>query len=177
MSARSMMMVFARGMSIPLSMIAVDASTSKRPSTKSSMARFEGGLVHLAMGHHDASLRQQGLQPCRPLIESIHPVVDVEDLPATRQLTLHRFTQHTIVPAASESSEWHDGPPAVSPMSEMSRRPLTAICNVRGIGGRRKRQHVHGALELLDSFLVDDPEALLLVDDEKTEGLEVYVFG
>ena len=44
-------------------------------------------------------------------------------------------------------------------------------------GRRRQRQHVHGLPQLLEPFLVLDAEALLLVDDDQAQILELHVLA
>ena len=57
----------------------------------------------------------------------------------------------------------------------MSRSPLTAICSVRGIGVAVSVSTSTLRRELLDALLVGDAEALLFVDDQEAEALEVHV--
>ena len=58
----------------------------------------------------------------------------------------------------------------------ISRTPLSAICSVRG-SGRRQREHVHVALQLLQTLLVRDPEVLLLIDDQQAQVAELELLG
>ena len=51
--------------------------------------------------------------------------------------------------------------------------PTRLISSVRGIGVARQREHVDVRLELLHRLLVLHAEALLLVDDEQAEVLEL----
>ena len=53
--------------------------------------------------------------------------------------------------------------------------PVRLISSVRGMGVARERQHVDAGAELLDLLLVADAEALLLVDHEQAQVLEVHV--
>ena len=55
--------------------------------------------------------------------------------------------------------------------------PVRLISSVRGMGVAVMREHVDVGLELLDALLVLDAEALLLVDDEQAEILELDVLG
>ena len=60
-------------------------------------------------------------------------------------------------------------------MSDRSRRPLTAICSVRGMGVALSVSTSTLRAQLLDALLVRDAEALLFVDDEQAQVLEVHV--
>ena len=55
--------------------------------------------------------------------------------------------------------------------------PTRLISSVRGIGVADKRDHVDVGPQLLDLLLVLDAEALLLVDDQQAEVLELDVGG
>ena len=60
-------------------------------------------------------------------------------------------------------------------MTEMSRRPASDICSVRGIGVADSAMHVDPQLELAQQLLLLDAEALLLVDDQQPEVLGAHV--
>ena len=53
--------------------------------------------------------------------------------------------------------------------------PSSDMCSVRGIGVAVMRQHVHRLPQALQPLLVLDAEALLLVDDDQAEVLELHV--
>ena len=55
--------------------------------------------------------------------------------------------------------------------------PVSAISNVRGMGLAVSVMHVDALGHAFHGLLVGDPEALLLVDDEETELLELHVLG
>ena len=57
----------------------------------------------------------------------------------------------------------------------MSRMPSSAMCSVRGIGRGGEGEDVDGGAEGLEPLLVLDAEALLLVDDDQAEILELHV--
>jgi hypothetical protein len=60
-------------------------------------------------------------------------------------------------------------------MIDMSRRPEHGHLQGARDRRRREREHVDARLEGLDALLVGDAEALLLVDDQQAEPLEVHV--
>ena len=55
--------------------------------------------------------------------------------------------------------------------------PVSDSSSVRGIGVADSVEHVHAGPQALDLLLVQDAEALLLVDHEQTEVLERDVAG
>ena len=58
-------------------------------------------------------------------------------------------------------------------MTDMSRRPMSDMCRVRGMGvADMERTSMCGA-HLLEALFVADAEALLFVDDEEAEVLEL----
>ena len=60
-------------------------------------------------------------------------------------------------------------------ITDMSRRPSSDMCSVRGIGVALMLMHVHALLEVLEALLVLDAEALLLVHDDQAQILELDV--
>ena len=101
-------------------------------------------------------------------------VVDVEDLPAARELALHRLADHLLVAAGDDRAH--------GAAVDRRRRDEREVAQARDghlqrarDGRRREREHVDLRAELLDALLVRDAEALLLVDDEEAEVLEVHV--
>ena len=134
MSARSMMMVFARGMSRPLSMIAVATSTSYSPATKSSMVCSSVSSSSLPVGDGDARARHERLQARRALVDALDAVVDVEHLAAARELLLDGVRDERRIELARDACGSRGDRPAASRSSDRSRRPPTASWSVRGIG-------------------------------------------
>ena len=62
-------------------------------------------------------------------------------------------------------------------MSDMSRKPTSDMCRVRGMGVARERERVDVFAHLFEALFVSDAEALLFVDDQQAEILKLYVFG
>ena len=61
-------------------------------------------------------------------------------------------------------------------MTDSSRRPLIAICSVRGIGVAVSVKTWTSARERLQPLLMRNSEMLLLVDDHEPEPLELDAF-
>jgi hypothetical protein len=122
----------------------------------------------------DARVRDELGEPRGPLVEALDAVVDVEDLPPRARA---RGSPPRAAPASSEAGDEGADRPAIAGgvvMSDMSRRPATAIWSVRGMGVADSVS-TSTSSQLLDALLVGDAEALLLVDDEQAELLEVHV--
>ena len=60
-------------------------------------------------------------------------------------------------------------------MVVMSRMPLMRHVQCAGDGRGRQREHVHADESLFQLFLVLDAEALLLVDDDQAQIMELYI--
>ena len=132
-------------------------------------------LGHLAVGdayprtrHHLADMGGAGFNV-------VHPVVQVVHLPAPGKLFLHGFGKDDIV--IFQHKGLHrlalDGR-----LLDGGKIPDAAHCHVQGAGdgGSRQGEHIHPDEVLLQLFLVLYAEALFLVDDDKTEVVELYVF-
>ena len=126
------------------------------------------------MAHADARFGDDLAEPCRALVEALDAVVDVEDLAAARELTLDRLADQRVVglrrdrpDRAAIHRRRRDDAHVAQPAHGELERPW----NRRG----RQREDVDVRLELLQALLVRHAEALLLVDDEKPEVLEVHV--
>ena len=97
-----MIIVLARGMSRPLSMMAVDDEDVVAPVDEVEHRLLERRLAHLPVGHGDARRGHELLQALRLLVELVDAVVDVEALPAARELALHGLAHDLLVPAGDD---------------------------------------------------------------------------
>ena len=171
MSARSMTIVFAFGMSRPDSMIVVHTRTSASPAANVSItfSSTPSGIwpwptTIRTPGQHRPELLGLGL-------DRLDPVVDVEDLAAAVELAQDRV--------ADEAGRGL-GDPRLDRQAVLGRRLDDAQVADAGEGQverardrrRRQRQHVDLAPELLEALLGGDPEALLLVDHDEAEVAE-----
>ena len=131
---------------------------------------------HLAVGnayprtrHHLADMGGAGFNV-------VHPVVQVVHLPAPGKFFLHGFGKDDIV--IFQHKGLHrlalDGR-----LLDGGKIPDAAHCHVQcaGDGGSRQGEHIHPDEVLLQLFLVLHAKALFLVDDDKTEVVELYVLG
>jgi hypothetical protein len=82
MSARLMMIVLALGMSRPVSMMLVQASTSCLRSMNSTSTFSRWSAFHLSVGHGHVHAGTDTLQQLNHFGQVVHPVVDEKDLPA-----------------------------------------------------------------------------------------------
>ena len=133
-------------------------------------------FAHLAVAHHHPDLRpQQFLDAGGGEVDGLHPVVEVVDLTAPGQFLPHGVLQD---------------PPVM--LQHISLHRLTVgwrLLNGRhipqageghvqrpGDGGGRQGQHIHLTAHLLEPLLVGHAEALLLVDDQQPQVLELHIF-
>ena len=144
------------------------------PSTKSSIASSSAASPICPCATAMRAVGHELLEALRLLVEPVDAVVDVEDCPprASSRCTASRTTwssqRVTIVRTARRST-------GAVVMSDRSRRPVDGHLQRARDGRRREREHVDLRAELLDALLVRDAEALLLVDDEQAQVLEVDV--
>ena len=176
MSARSMMIVFAFGMSSP----GLDDRRAHEDVGGAVRERdhhlLEGALAHLAVPDHEPHARQHPAELLGLRLDGLDPVVDVEDLAAAVQLAQDRV--------ADEAGR-RLGDPGLDRQPVLGRRLDDAEVADAGQGevegprdGRRRQgQHVHLAPELLEPFLGGHPEALLLVDDDEPQVAEPDVLA
>ncbi len=96
-----------------------------------------------------------------------HSVVDEKDLAFSQQLAADRFGDRTVVVRTDEGEDrlttfwWRVDQREVTNAGQTEFKSSGNRC-----GGQR--EHVHRRTELLDAFLVLNPEPLLLVDDQQT---------
>ncbi len=135
---------------------------------------LERRLAHLAVRDGDARRGHELLQVLRLLVEPVDAVVDVEALAAARELARHRLADDLVVPPRDDGAH--------GAAIDRRRRDEREIAQAgdghlqRARDGRRgQRQDVDLRADLLDALLVRDAEALLLVDDEQAQVLEVHV--
>ena len=130
-------------------------------------------FVQLAVRDRNADLLAEELFELRgTAVDGLHTVVQVVDLPAARKLAPDGFGDHA--PIVLEYIGLHrltvlrrhlDG----RHIADARQRHVQ--CARNGRRGERERVHLLG--KLLELFLVRHAEALLLVDDEQSEVLEV----
>ena len=174
MSARSTTIVLTLGMSRPLSMMVVETSTSNMPVGEVDHDLLQRALVHLAVGHDHPGLGHQ-LPDLHGLVLDVgDPVVDVEDLPLPEQLPADGLGGGPVVGLADVGE---DGLAVLRRRGDEAHVPDAGERHLQRAGDRRGRhgEHVDADPQLLHLLLVGDAEALLLVDDEEAEVLELDV--
>ena len=135
---------------------------------------LEASLVHLAVGDRDPRLGDQSAKLRGDALDVLHPVVDVEDLALAQQLAPDRLGDGALV-VLSDVGE--DRLALRRRRGDQRQVPDAGQAHLERAGDRARRegQHVDADGQLLDGLLVRDPEALLLVDDEKAEPFETDV--
>ena len=133
-------------------------------------------LGHLAVGNADACAGHQLAHMGGAGFDVVHPVVQVVHLPAPGKLLLHGLGKDDVV--VFQHKGLH-GLPLDGRLFDGGKVPDAAHGHVQGAGDGSGRQgeHVHPDEVLLELFLVFDTEALLLVDDDKAEVMELHVLG
>ena len=111
------------------------------------------------------------------LVDRLDAVVQEERLAPARQLALDRLRDQLLVVLARRRCAPGRRPSGGVSITEMSRRPASDICSVRGIGVAREREHVHPQPQLAQQLLLLHAEALLLVHDQQAEVLGPHVAG
>ncbi len=137
---------------------------------------LEPALVHLAVRDRDARLGHELAHLRGDVLDVLHPVVDVEDLPLAEQLAPDRLGHRALVVLADVGQDrlallgrrLHQGEVADAGEAHLER--ARDRC-------RREREDVDVRPQPLDLLLVLHAEALLLVDDEQAQVLQLHVVG
>ncbi len=131
-------------------------------------------LVHLPVGHRHPGLGYQLPQPVGDPVDVLHPVVDEEHLSLPQQLPADRLAHRPLVvgPHVGE-----DGLALGGGGVEDGEVADAGEAHLQGAGDGRGREgeHVDVGPEALDGLLVGDAEALLLVDHQQAQVLELDV--
>ena len=135
---------------------------------------FERFGVHLPMGHHDARVGHQLLEPGSRLLHRFDPVMDEVDLPAPPQFAQHRFSDECV---ARSDDLRANGQAAGRRCFDDREIAHARHGHLQGARDRRRRecQDVDLGAELLQAFLVFDAEPLFLVDDHETQVAEYHI--
>ncbi len=133
-------------------------------------------LAHLAVRDRDARLRQQAREPVVRVLDGVDLVVQVVDLPAAAQLAQHRLADQAV---RMRGDEGLDGEAPLRRGGD-DREVAQAFQRQRQRARDRRRgerEHVHLGAQALQRFLLVHAEAVLLVDDDQAEALELDVAG
>jgi hypothetical protein len=170
-SARSITIVLAVGMSMPLSMMVVHMSTLLRAVVEIQHHLLEFAFAHLAVPDHDPRLRHQRRKPLwRRALSCLDAVVHVVHLAAAAQLA-----QTCLAHLGAFHSEYEglDRQPRSGRRRDQRQVPQATESHVErsaGIGVCGQREHVDLGAHLLQAFLVAYTEAMLLIDDQESRG-------
>ncbi len=128
-------------------------------------------LAHLAVGDADARLRYQFGKIGCALLDALHVVVQVVDLPATLQFPQHRLAHHRRFVLADKGL---DGEPLGGRGGDDGEIPHARHRHVEGTrnGGGGEGEDIHIGPQRLDLLLLTYPESVLLIDDEQPQILE-----
>ena len=136
---------------------------------------FEFGFGELAVADDDAGGGDEFADFCGEFVDGFDAVVDEVDLAAA--LELHSMAVRMSFSSNLATMVWMAmrSLGGVS-MTDMSRRPMSDMCSVRGMGVADMARTSISRAHLLEALFVADAEALLFVDDEEAEVLELEVF-
>ena len=131
-------------------------------------------LAHLAVGRRDPRLGHELLDLVGGLLDRLHPVVDVEHLTVTEQLAAYGGGDLAVLVGADV------GEHRVPLLRRRRDRRHLADAGDRHLQGARDRRRGHGedvdaGAQRLHLLLVLDAEALLLIDDDQAEVLDLDV--
>src|SRR5712692_4495084 len=135
---------------------------------------LELALLHLAMRNCRRGLGHQGAKVARHVVDILDAVVHEEDLPAAVQLAQNRSADGRVVEMRDEGANHL----AVRRRGLNHREIADAEHrHVQSAWNRRRGHGQHGdeLLEFLDSLLVSDAKAMLLVDDQQAEARKLNV--
>ena len=131
-------------------------------------------LALLPVRHRDRRAWRQTTRPVGHSLDRFNAIVHQEHLSPAIQLTRNGLGKEIVVPRLNERehrrpiSGWRlDG----REISETRKCPLQRSGN--RCGG--ERQHIHFQSESLEALLVSHTEAVLFIDHQKTEVLEVHI--
>ncbi len=133
---------------------------------------FELVLRHLAVADEDVGLGHDVAQLAGDELDVVHAVVDEEDLAAAVQLAEDGLADEMVVELGDVGLDRQ------ALLGRRLDRRHVADAGERHVQRARdrrggERQHVDLAAHLLEALLVRDAEALLLVDDDQAEVLEL----
>ena len=167
-----MMMVFAFGISRPLSMMVVESSTSASPLTNLVITSSRSSLSIWPWPTTMRALRQQRRASFCAIVSMVmHAVVQEENLAAAIQFALDGVADDALVVLRDDGL---DRQPVVrrrldgAHVARAGEREVKRARNRRGA----QREHVHQRAQQLELLLVHHAEALLLVNDHQPEVLE-----
>ena len=131
-------------------------------------------LGHLAVRGRDPRLGHELAQPRGGPVDRLDPVVDVEDLALAQQFAADGGADLLLVVGADEGQ---DRVPLLRRREDRRHLADAGDRHLQRARDRRRghRQHVDVGAQLLQLLLVLDAEALLLVDDDQAEVLELHL--
>ncbi len=137
---------------------------------------LELALVHSAVGKGDPGLRHELLELRSDKVDVVDRVVDIVDLTAPAELSEDGLPHELIVVLHDVGL---DRLPVLGCLLKDAHVPDADKAHVECARdrGRRQRQHVHVFAQLFDLLLVTHAKALLLIDDEKSQVLELHPVG
>ena len=137
---------------------------------------FQFPLAHLSMGKIYPGIRNKLSDPGSYLINICHPIIYIINLSATAQFSFDGFPDSFFIILHHISLDRHT---IHRWFFQHTHIPDPDQTHMKGSWNRcgGKCQHIHILLHLLDPLFMCNPEALLLVNDQKTKVFKFYILG
>ena len=136
---------------------------------------FEVVLAHLAVADDDAGGGDELLDLCGDFVDGLDAVVDEVDLAAALELDFDGGADELLVELGDDGLDGHAIAGRRFDHAHVAQADERHVQRARdGRGGHG--EDVDFAAHLLEAFFVADAEALLFVDDEEAEVVELDVF-
>ena len=132
----------------------------------------EGVLAHFSVGHGDGDVRHSFVHGGGAPLDGLHPVVQIVDLSAPLHLPADGVVQNGGFMLHDEGL---NGVAVGGGLLDGGHIPDAGQGHVEGPGdgGGRQGQHIHALGNFLQTLLVGDAEALLLVHHQQAQVLEL----
>ena len=129
---------------------------------------------HLAVANDDARRRHQFADLRGEFVDRLHAIVDEVDLPAALQFQLDRRADQLLVELGDDGLDRHAVFGRRFDHAHVAQADERHVQRARD-GRRRHGEHVHSFAHLLQPLLVAHAEALLFVDHQQAEILELQI--
>ena len=126
------------------------------------------------MGHRHPGLGNDLLHlPDHP-VDGVHLVMEEIDLTPPFEFPQHRLPDQGLVPLADKGLD-RQPPDRGGGDNGQVPHPRQGHIQGTGNGGGGEGQHIHLGPQLLEPFLMADPETMLLVDDRQSQAFEIHI--
>ena len=135
---------------------------------------LQGRLRHLPVGVRYRSIRHQFPDAVRERVYVLDAVIHIVDLAVARQFAVYGLAHQFVLVLADIGLDGHAVAGRLRQHRHVADADQAHVQRTRD-GCCGQCQHVHLLFHLLNALLMCHAEALLLVDDEQTQILKLYV--